>query len=75
MGEIAVINPSSIKRELSDIQRRLRCLQAQIDRAHEGIALKFHREEVINETADEDAGGELDARCEAGPREGDPPSA
>jgi hypothetical protein len=70
-----VINTASIKRDLSDIERRLRLVQAQIDRAHEGLALKFHREEVVKETACGDAAGELDAQCEAGTKEGVQPRA
>ena len=70
-----MINTASIRRDLSDIQRRLRLLQAQIDCEHEGLALKFHREEVVKETACGDAAGELDAQCETSTRQGFQPRA
>ena len=57
--------PASLRKDLSEIQRRLRRKAAQNDRMHERLALKIHREAVVQETASEDDGGELDAGDQA----------
>jgi hypothetical protein len=54
------------RRDLTEIQRRLRLIQAQNDRVHERLALRIHREQFARDTGHGLCHGELDARCEAG---------
>jgi hypothetical protein len=62
-----------ISRDLPTIQRRLRFLQAQNDREHESLAMKFHREEVARESGSAEPLGELDAAYETGTAPRDTP--
>jgi len=55
---------TSLKRDLSDIQRRLRRVAVLNDRAHERLAMKYHREEVVREAGSCEDAGEVDARYE-----------
>jgi hypothetical protein len=56
---------TSLRHDLAEIQCRLRRIAVQNDRAHERLAMKYHREQVETEDS-----GELDARYEGRIRRG-----
>jgi hypothetical protein len=67
------MQPHEPTRDLPTIQRRLRFLQAVNDRAHERLAMKYHREEVARESGSTEPHGELDTAYETGDAPRDTP--